>query len=320
IEQPCMVARLRNEMQDAWREFRENPRVYVTSALNRDARGNQRDMLLRVGLAIALLMYAFAFVSMLVFWSLANHQSKIGSNSIYINTHLAYWPKAELPDSADKPGGGGGGGHDEQKPPSGGNLPVFTLADPIVAPNPKQPPSPQTLPIIETVKVDPRIQFERDELTPTGLPDFASALPSSGPGSERGIGTGSKGGIGTGIGPGVGQGKGGNIGDEGFQIGGRPRAFLHQPVVDARPVLLNEPRPLYSEEARQRKIQGVVRIRLLVDETGAVKEVVILRGLPGGLNEQAIRAAYQMRFRPAMKDGKTVPYWLSNVEIEFNLR
>ena len=43
-------------------------------------------------------------------------------------------------------------------------------------------------------------------------------------------------------------------------------------------------------------------------------------GLPDGLNEQAVRAAYQMRFAPAMKNGRPVSYWLSNVEIEFNLR
>jgi TonB family protein len=63
-----------------------------------------------------------------------------------------------------------------------------------------------------------------------------------------------------------------------------------------------------------------VRIRILVDTNGAVKEVVVMRGLPDGLNEQAIRAAYQMRFRPAMKNGQPVVYWLNNVEVEFNLR
>jgi TonB family protein len=61
-------------------------------------------------------------------------------------------------------------------------------------------------------------------------------------------------------------------------------------------------------------------VRILVDTNGAVKEVVVIRGLPDGLNEQAIRAAYQMRFRPAMKNGQPVSYWMNNVEVEFNLR
>jgi TonB family protein len=100
----------------------------------------------------------------------------------------------------------------------------------------------------------------------------------------------------------------------------QPNRAPEQVEVDSRPVLLNAPRPLYTEEARNNKVQGVVRVRVLVDEKGSVTEVVITRGLPDGLNEQAIRAAHQMRFRPATKNGQPVSYWLSNVEIEFRLR
>jgi protein TonB len=127
--------------------------------------------------------------------------------------------------------------------------------------------------------------------------------------------------MGVGDGPGVGQGRGGNTGGEDQSLGvGRPNPAVHQTVVDERPILLNQPHPLFTEEARKNKVQGVVRVRILVDASGAVKEVVVMRGLPDGLNEQAIRAAYQMRFRPAMKNGQPVVYWLNNVEVEFNLR
>ncbi|SRR5712692_3368287 len=112
----------------------------------------------------------------------------------------------------------------------------------------------------------------------------------------------------------------GNIGGNGFKIGGIPKSGHQQPAVDSLPVLLNRPRPLFTEEARRNKIQGIVRVKVLVEATGAVKEVVVTRGLPDGLSEQAIRAAYEMRFRPAMKDGRPVSYWLNNVEVEFNLR
>jgi hypothetical protein len=37
------------------------------------------------------------------------------------------------------------------------------------------------------------------------------------------------------------------------------------------------------------------------------------------LDEQAIAAARLVKFRPAMKDGKAVPFWVS-LQIEFNLR
>jgi protein TonB len=83
---------------------------------------------------------------------------------------------------------------------------------------------------------------------------------------------------------------------------------------------LNNPRPFYTEEARVSKVQGVVRVRLLVGADGRVKEVVVKSGLPHGLTEQAILAAHQMRFTPAIKGGVPVSYWLGNVVIEFNIR
>jgi len=168
--------------------------------------------------------------------------------------------------------------------------------------------------------VDPRLAVKRDDSTLTGQPDGASVPPSAGPGFDGGVGTGAHGGIGSGEGPGVGPGADGNTGGKGFKIGVKPKSGHQQPAVDSLPVLLNRPRPLFTEEARRNKIQGIVRVKVLVEATGAVKEVVVTRGLPDGLSEQAIRAAYEMRFRPAMKDGRPVSYWLNNVEVEFNLR
>jgi len=316
----CVIARLIDELQEASRQFRDDPRAYVTSALQSDIGGSRRKMLLQLGLAIGILVYALGFASMLVFWSLANRgSSSVGNIAIYTPLSFASWPKAELPNDEDKSGGGGGGGRDEKDPPSRGSLPAFSFEDPAAAPRPEPSPKPPSLPVTEPIKVDPRIQVDRDDLNLTGLPDFTGVVPSAGPGSGGGIGTGLKGGIGPGIGRGVGQGWDGNIGGEGSKFGGVPFADSQQHVVDSRPVLLNQPRPYYSEEARQNKVQGVVRVRVLVDSSGLVKEVAVTRGLPDGRNEQAIRAAYQMRFRPAMKEGRSVSYWLS-VEIEFNLR
>ena len=39
IEQPCMISRLTDELREALREFREDPRAFVTTALKRDALG-----------------------------------------------------------------------------------------------------------------------------------------------------------------------------------------------------------------------------------------------------------------------------------------
>ena len=82
---------------------------------------------------------------------------------------------------------------------------------------------------------------------------------------------------------------------------------------------MNEPRPNYTEEARTNKAQGVVRARILIGSDGLVKQVRLIKGLPDGLNEEAIGAAMQMRFRPAMKGGAVVAFWMT-LDVEFNIR
>ena len=89
-------------------------------------------------------------------------------------------------------------------------------------------------------------------------------------------------------------------------------------VVDRKPILLHRARPNYTEEARKNKIQGVVYLRVLVRVDGSIGRATITKGLPNGLNEEAIRAAYQMNFVPAMKDNKPVPFWIET-EVEFTL-
>ncbi|MEW6213102.1 MAG: TonB family protein [Acidobacteriota bacterium] len=101
--------------------------------------------------------------------------------------------------------------------------------------------------------------------------------------------------------------------------GGGPLEIDSSPGVSVRPIPLNRPRPNYTEDARRKKITGVVRVRALVGTDGQVKMVRITSELPAGLSEQAARAVFQMQFHPAMKDGHPVEFW-TPVEIEFNLR
>ncbi|HEY7544246.1 MAG TPA: TonB family protein [Blastocatellia bacterium] len=85
-----------------------------------------------------------------------------------------------------------------------------------------------------------------------------------------------------------------------------------------RPIPLNRPRPNYTNRARAENVTGVVRVRALVGTDGQVKIVRVMRGLPAGLTQQAVGAVFKMKFKPAMKDGNPVEYWVP-VEIEFNL-
>jgi TonB family protein len=136
--------------------------------------------------------------------------------------------------------------------------------------------------------------------------------PSAGPGESIGVGSGA----GTGVGPGRGFNMGGGVGrSDGDNL--NPDGSAKS--VDSRPQPLNRPRPNHTEEARKNKIQGNVRVRALIDADGSVKQVRIISGLPDGLNEEAILAVKQMRFKPATKNGKPVAYWVP-LDVEFNLR
>jgi TonB family protein len=85
-----------------------------------------------------------------------------------------------------------------------------------------------------------------------------------------------------------------------------------------RPKVLNRPRPNYTIEARQKNVQGIVKLYALVDETGRIKSTFLLNSLGYGLDEEAILAVLQLQFQPATKDGIPVPFWVT-LEVEFRL-
>lgn len=86
-----------------------------------------------------------------------------------------------------------------------------------------------------------------------------------------------------------------------------------------RPFQLNSPQPRYTEEARALRIQGAVSMGLLVTENGEVDLVLVFRGLGLGLDEQATEVARKLKFSPATRSGKPIPYWMK-LSVQFNLR
>ncbi|HEX4901022.1 MAG TPA: energy transducer TonB, partial [Pyrinomonadaceae bacterium] len=59
-------------------------------------------------------------------------------------------------------------------------------------------------------------------------------------------------------------------------------------------------------EARQAGVRGTVVLRGILAADGTVQNLLVIKGLPGGLSWQAVEAARQIRFTPAMIDGKPV--------------
>lgn len=84
------------------------------------------------------------------------------------------------------------------------------------------------------------------------------------------------------------------------------------------PTLIDKIEPDYSEEARLAKLEGTVILSIEIDQTGHAVDMSVIRSVGMGLDEQAMQAVNQWRFRPSMKDGKPVAVW-AQVEVKFRL-
>jgi TonB family protein len=70
--------------------------------------------------------------------------------------------------------------------------------------------------------------------------------------------------------------------------------------------ILSKPRPDYTEEARKLRIDGEVRLEVLFTSGGQVHVIRVLEGLGHGLDEQAMKAAERIKFKPALHEGQPV--------------
>ena len=214
------------------------------------------------------------------------------------------------PDAPVKPQtmhGGGGGGDRSPLPASKGRLPkaaVRQFVPPsavINNPNPKMTMEPSIL-------APPDVKLPDVNMSNYGDPLGKLGPPSNGTGSGGGIGSGKGGGVGSGTGGGVGPGSGGGIGGGVYRVGGGVSA----------PILLYKKEPEYSEEARKAKYQGTVTLYVEVDPSGRATNIRVLHSLGLGLDEKAIEAVKQWKFKPGMKDGKPVTVQAS-IEVNFRL-
>lgn len=63
---------------------------------------------------------------------------------------------------------------------------------------------------------------------------------------------------------------------------------------------------VYPEIAKQANIQGRVYVQFIVNEKGEVEDPVILRGIGGGCDEEAIRVIKEAKFSPGLQRGRPV--------------
>ena len=242
----------------------------------------------------------------LIFWAfMAVKKVVTKKNTLLTNVDVSqYMPIA--PKGPQMGGGGGGGSHDILQAPKG-RLPKFE-EQPITPPMVIKNDHPK-LAVDPAIMMPKDIQLPNNNLPNLGDPRTSVVGPASnGSGSGSGMGSGSGGGIGSGKGNGYGPGEGGGYGGGLYHVGGGVSA----------PQLVFAPDPEFSDEARRAKYQGVCVVSLIVDAQGNPQRVQVVRHLGMGLDEKAVEAVKQYKFKPAREGGKPVAVEL-NVEVNFQI-
>jgi periplasmic protein TonB len=166
------------------------------------------------------------------------------------------------------------------------------LPDPTVQPLPTQPP-----------------EAPADLQPHDAVPAPADDRGADRSGAERGFGERSADGGGGDDGQGVGEGEGG--GDRPLPVGG---AISRPQIIPGTRV-----EPVYTEAARQARLQGAVVLQATIDEAGMVIDLRVLRPLALGLDREALRAVGRWRFTPALLHGRPVKAFFT-VTVLFEVR
>jgi periplasmic protein TonB len=160
--------------------------------------------------------------------------------------------------------------------------------------------------------------------TSTALPVSALAKPAGFSGidvsSNTGVSTrarsGSVGGFSDGATVSASRGSGGTISGKTISSGGFGDTTVatnsaavrksDAPAATTPVEILSKPRPAYTAEARSLQLEGEVLLEIRFAASGNTRCLRVIRGLGHGLDESAIAAAREIRFRPARQDGSTI--------------
>ncbi len=176
------------------------------------------------------------------------------------------------------------------------------------------PPKPAA-PVKETVQ--PKAEDVAED-----IPKAAEPTPPSTP-SEEVSSSVTSGGPSTSGGPGIGNGpvSGFDGPSNGSEVTG-PGVVSDQPYkltgAIVRPVLLSRVEPVYPEIARRSHQGGTVILQTVIDESGRVINVEVVKGLGFGLQQAAIDAVSRWRFKPATMNGRSVKVFF-NLTVQFSL-
>jgi protein TonB len=251
-----------------------------------------------LAIVLVLLLIAYAPAQLTV----ATQPDKLPDNIIWL-------------DQRGPGGGGGGGGNQMKEPPRKAELPgkekltIPVVKTPQLTPPKKEPEKP---PEVQQLNIPVKTESAGNMPLPGTLVNNQAQLTLS-----QGAGTG--GGAGTGQGQGMGEGTGAGLGPG---IGGGTGGGFYQPGNGVMsPDVLFEKKPNYTPDAMRARIQGTAWVAAVVLADGTVGEAHIVRSLDSafGLDEEAIKAVKQWRFRPGTRFGKPVPVQVV-IEVSFTMR
>ena len=249
-----------------------------------------------IGLHVALIGLIVVPLFMHILPPSTEAKNKTDVSTLDISPYLA-----KLPAGAKMAGGGGGANDHTVAPVNRGKLPKFTMTQftppqvRILNPNPKLPMDPSLLgpPDLKVANID--------------APVFGDPLAN---GNSESLGHGNGTGIGSGSGGGLGPGEGGGTGGGAFRAGVNGVGM---------PSCLYCPDPQYSDEARKAKYQGVVVLLVIITTDGRATNIQVLKSPGLGLDEKAVEAVRQWKFKPAPgPTGKIVPVQVP-IEVTFRL-
>lgn len=216
-------------------------------------------------------------------------------------------------------GGGGSGGNGMKEPPRRAELPghdartvpakasrkpqVSRLSASLAPPD--REPAPQIDIPVETLALGTQV-----------LPGAMAAPPAA---PTRSQGPGKDGGAGTNAGGGDGPGRGRGFGD-GLEAG--MDGGVYGPGADVTmPIELRKGLAQYTTEAMRARAQGAITVECVVQTNGVCTNIRVVHAFNPtfGLDQEAVKAAAQWRFRPGMRRGQPVPVRVT-MEIAFALR
>jgi protein TonB len=189
--------------------------------------------------------------------------------------------------------------HDPPPPPPPAGAPAAVGAAPVVEPE---------RPIVPPKPVEPRrlVRAERRAAKPRPVERVVQPAPAPAAvgvveGTAAGVAGGTAGGI-----------AGGVVGGAGTQP--VPVAQVAQP-----PVLVRRVAPVYPRDARRREITGLVLLQAVLDRDGQVeRDVRVLESVPM-LDDEAVAAVRQWRFRPARNERGEPLRVILEIPIRFTL-